>query len=118
MAAGATDKEFRLLVDPKKSEYKPGTMFQVELELGKTIKLLEDRAWVAPDDAVLFRKLARARFRLWQMNLDQGSLVLAREAYQKALSIVENQAVAPLWAETAQVWAVAGLVSTVSRCPP
>jgi hypothetical protein len=95
--------EFRLLVDPKKGDYVPGSMFQVERELGKSIKILEDRAWVSPDDPTLFRKLARARFRLWQMNLDQGSLVVAREAYQKALSINENQAVAGLWAETAQV---------------
>jgi hypothetical protein len=39
-------------------------MFQLELELGKTIKLLESSQWDHPDDASLFRKLARARFRL------------------------------------------------------
>jgi hypothetical protein len=41
-----------------------GSMFQLELELGKSIKLLESSQWERPDDASLFRKLARARFRL------------------------------------------------------
>ena len=103
MASSSADGELRLLLDPKKSEYKPGSMFQVELELTKTVKLLQNRGWATPEDPVLFRKLARCRFRLWQMNLVQGSLIVAREAYQKALSLRENQSVAALWAETAQV---------------
>jgi hypothetical protein len=61
----------RFMVDPPKSAYVPGSMFQLENELGKSIKMLEARQWDAPEDASLFRKLARARFRLWHLNLDQ-----------------------------------------------
>jgi hypothetical protein len=49
---------------PRASPLLAGSMFQLELELGKSIKLLESSQWERPDDASLFRKLARARFRL------------------------------------------------------
>ncbi len=60
--ATVTTAEFRMMVDPRKAEYVPGSMYTAERQIGKSIKILEDRAWAAPEDAALFRKLARCRY--------------------------------------------------------
>jgi hypothetical protein len=105
-----------------------GSFYKEEHEQLNTIKILESAQWDRPrkhgrtvlvavvgrahplslpvrraEDALLFRKLARCRFRIWHMNVDQGSLMLAREAYQRAFGLPENQVIAAMWAETAQV---------------
>ncbi len=102
------DKEpFRLAIDPRKQDYVSGSLFEQEQRVRVQMQILESRAWDEPDNAELFRKLARCRFKLWHLNLDAGCIALAREAYEKALSIKENTVVGALWAEAAMVRVVA-----------
>lgn len=107
---------FQLRLDPKKDEYVPGSLFREETDILVRVKILEDRALSAPDDPSLFRKLARARFKLWYLNLDQGAVAIAREAYQRALAIKENQTVPGLWAECGMVRARPLIVDFLVVC--
>jgi tetratricopeptide (TPR) repeat protein len=100
--------EFRLVVDPKKHAYIPGAMFKREQELLVTIRLCEDRLVYGPNNPVLTRKLARARFKLWHLNLDQGAVAVARACYEKAMGFPENHSLAYLWAEAAMLYTCAG----------
>ncbi len=99
----ADKQNFRLVVDPRKQDYVPGTLFEQEQRVRVQLQILESRHWEEPENAELFRKLARCRFKLWHLNLDPGSIALAREAYEKALSMKENTVVGALWAEAAMV---------------
>ena len=94
---------FRLLVDPKKEDYVSGSMFHEEHDQHVQMKIIEERLMEEPNDPVLFRKLARCRYRLWHLNLDQGGVKKACEAYEKALSFEENQGIGALWHEAALV---------------
>ena len=77
-------------------------------ELISHMKILDDLSIERPDDAKLWRRYARMSYRLWHLNLDKKTLHDARNAFQKALGVVENQSNPALWAECALVYISAG----------
>jgi len=56
------------------------------------------------DQAKVWRKLARARFTLWQKTLDSRLLADVQSAYSTALQFRENNEKPEIWLETARVY--------------
>lgn len=70
----------------------------------RSIVYLTALAEQSPNNAAVFRKLARAKFRLWQVTSTPGHLSDVQEAYAKALQFRANADRPEMWWDLARVY--------------